>query len=83
MKSSVYERLRDLITCGYPIFVMGKTVCWPVEAEDFVVETIIKGLSEKENPDGLFTAAAQMIVDLHSQLRVHERTVKYSNYNSN
>ena len=38
MKSCVHERLRDLITCGYPIFVMGKTVCWPVEAEDLFTD---------------------------------------------
>lgn len=38
MEEDLHERLNLLIACGHPIFVIGKSVCWPAEADLFFTE---------------------------------------------
>lgn len=38
MEGDLHERLELLMACGYPIFVIGKSVCWPAEADRFFTE---------------------------------------------
>lgn len=38
LEGDLKERLELMMTCGYPIFIINETVCWPVEAEDFFTD---------------------------------------------
>ena len=38
MEGDLHERLELLIACGHPIFVIGKSVCWPAEADHFFTD---------------------------------------------
>ena len=38
MEGDLHERLDLLIACGHPIFVIGKSVCWPAEADMFCTD---------------------------------------------
>lgn len=42
---SFQERLDLLIACGYPVFIINDSVCWPAEADWFFTE---KELDELE-----------------------------------
>lgn len=51
----------------------------PIEAaEDLAIDTMVKSLREKEDPDGLLAAAAAMILDLRDQLRFNQAVIEYS-----
>lgn len=38
MRAELQGKLNDMIICGYPIFVFGKSVCWPAEADGFFTD---------------------------------------------